>query len=199
MCCTRLAENAGCKNYAKKSPSAYNRTTLMGYILATKAHIDSWKKNLLKSSISSTGPHNVVNFSQLTLRSVRSSTPANFNTFSVLASSLRWRRSTDVNQTLHDVWPWSGLVHCIYIFGDSCPLMEFCQVQNSLCIQILCSPILAALLDSTRAVAWYKQWNYGAFAPRYFQQRAPPIFRGCPSRLAYAHILVEQVIHGWTS
>jgi len=30
---------------------------------------------------------------------------------------------------------------------------------------------------------WYKEWNCGTFAPGYFQQRAPPIFRGRrPSR-----------------
>jgi len=26
--------------------------------------------------------------------------------------------------------------------------------------------------------ALFKEWNYGTFAPRYFQQRAPPVFRG---------------------
>jgi len=39
-CCTRLAGNAGCK----KSPSAHHCTTLSGYIFATKARIDNWKK-----------------------------------------------------------------------------------------------------------------------------------------------------------
>ena len=29
---------------AKKSPSGHHRTILSGYILATKAHIDNWKK-----------------------------------------------------------------------------------------------------------------------------------------------------------
>ena len=37
MCCTRLAENTGCK----KSPSEHHRTTLSDCILAIKAHIDS--------------------------------------------------------------------------------------------------------------------------------------------------------------
>jgi len=32
--------------------------------------------------------------------------------------------------------------------------------------------------------AWYKEWSYGTFAPRHFQQRAPHIFRGQPSRWA---------------
>jgi len=33
-------------------------------------------------------------------------------------------------------------------------------------------------------VAWYKEWNHGTFARHHFQQRAPPIFRGRPSRWA---------------
>jgi len=82
--------------------------------------------------------------------------------------------------------------YTIYIFGVSCPLTEFCQMQNSPCIQVLRSPILTALLHSTRVVgasqpnlvAWYEELNYGTFAPRYFQQTAPPIFRGRLSRLA---------------
>ena len=40
MCCTRLAENTGCK----KSPSRHHRTTLLGHIFATKACIDNRKK-----------------------------------------------------------------------------------------------------------------------------------------------------------
>jgi len=72
----------------------------------------------------------------------------------VLASLLQQRRSTDVNQILHDVWPSPGLVHYIglYIFGSSCPLTELYQVQNALCVQVLRSPILAALLHGTRIV-----------------------------------------------
>jgi len=46
----------------------------------------------------------------------------------------------------------SGLVHCICIFGGYCPLAKFFQVQNSLCIQVLHSPVLAALLHDTGAV-----------------------------------------------
>jgi len=39
-----LAGNAGRKNIAKKSPPAHHRTTLSGYIFATKACIDNRKK-----------------------------------------------------------------------------------------------------------------------------------------------------------
>jgi len=40
MCCTRLTKNTGCKN----SPSGHHRTTLSGYVFATKACIDNRKK-----------------------------------------------------------------------------------------------------------------------------------------------------------
>ena len=46
------------------------------------------------------------------------------------------------------------------------------QLQNSLCVQLLRSPKLAALLQCTalehwrqpKFAAWYKEWNYGTFA-----------------------------------
>ena len=46
---------------------------------------------------------------------------ANFNAFCVLVSLLHGRRSTEVNQTLHDVWPSPGLVHYVYICEGTCP------------------------------------------------------------------------------
>ena len=42
--CTRLAVNTGCKKSRQKSPSGHHRTTLSGYIFATKARIDNRKK-----------------------------------------------------------------------------------------------------------------------------------------------------------
>ena len=41
-------------------------------------------------------------------------TPANFR---LLASLLHQCRSTEVIQTLHDVWQSPGLVHYVYILG----------------------------------------------------------------------------------
>jgi len=77
-------------------------------------------------------------------------TPPNFNGFRVLAALLQRRRSTETKQTLHGVWPSPGLVHYTYIFGGSCPVAEFCHVQNSLCIlQVLRSRMLVALLHGT--------------------------------------------------
>jgi len=84
-----------------------------------------------------------------------SGTPGNFNGFCVLALLLQRRRSAEANQTLHDVWPSPGLRHNIYIYifsGVSYPVMKFCQVQNSLCVKVLRSPILAVLLRGTRVV-----------------------------------------------
>jgi len=41
MCCAQLAENTG----RKKSPSVHHRTTLSGYIFATKAYVSTIGKN----------------------------------------------------------------------------------------------------------------------------------------------------------
>jgi len=65
MCCTRLDEIQDAKS-RQKSPSGHHRTTLSGYIFATKAYIENRKKNLLSSNNSSTCPHNVANFGPLT-------------------------------------------------------------------------------------------------------------------------------------
>ena len=141
------------QNIAKKSPSGHNSTTLSGYIFATKACIDNRKKKLLSSNISSTRPHNMVNFGPLAAEIVSLvwGTPANFNGFCVLPSSLLQRCSLEANHTLQDVWPYPALLHYIYILGGSCRLTEFCPLQNSLYVQVLRSLILAPLLHGTPA------------------------------------------------
>ena len=90
-------------------------------------------------------PHNFLGLLSSQLRHVSTIGKKGFRVF---ASLLYRRRSTDVNQTLHDVWPSLVLVHYIYIFGGSCHLAEFCNKQNSFCVQVLRSPILAALLHA---------------------------------------------------
>jgi len=137
------------------------------------------EKNLLNSNISSTWTHNMANFSPLTAQIGLpvSGTPTNFNGFRILASLLQRRRSTEANQTLHDLWPSLGLVHYTYIFGGSCPLMEFCPVQNWLYVQVLHCSILAALLHSTPAAGvsqtLLRGTRNGITEP---SQRASPIF-----------------------
>jgi len=71
-----LSVNLGCSaargslkiQDAKKSPTIaiwHHRTTLSGYIFATKARIDNWKKNLLRNNTPSTCHHNMANFGPL--------------------------------------------------------------------------------------------------------------------------------------
>ena len=67
-------------------------------------------------------------------------TPSNFNELRVLASLLHQCHSTEVNQTLHDVCHLLGWYIIYTCFGGSYLLTEFCQVQNSLCVQFLHSP-----------------------------------------------------------
>jgi len=177
MCCTRLAEIYRMQKIAKNLPSAHHRTTLSGYTFATKACIDNQK--MLNSNIASTCAHNMMNFGLLTAEICWRvwGTPTNFNRFRVLASLLQRRRSTEVNQALQDVWPSPGLVHYIYIFWGSCPLTGFCQLQNSLCVQVLRSLILTALLHGIRAAAVSQTlWRGTRNGIRELSQTAPLIF-----------------------
>jgi len=125
------------------------------------------QKQLLGINTTSTWTHNMVNFGSLAAEIGRVvwGTPANFNGFRVLAALLQRCRSPEANQTLHDAWPSPGLLHYIYIFGVSCPLTEFCPVQDSLYVQVLRSATLTALLGrQPNFGAWYKEWNYTSFA-----------------------------------
>jgi len=86
-CCTRLAQNTG----RKKSPSGHHRTTLSGYIFATKVRIDNRKKNFLNSN---TSPTIWWTSAHQRLRS------AHFNGFCVLAALLHGTLVLGVSQTL---------------------------------------------------------------------------------------------------
>jgi len=94
MCCARLAGNAE----PKKLPSRHHRTTLSGYIFATKAHIDN-RKNL--AAISPPCSHTMVNFGLLTAEICWRvwGTPANFNGFRLLAVLLHGTLVVGIRQT----------------------------------------------------------------------------------------------------
>jgi len=78
---------------------------------------------------------------------------------------------------LHDVWLSPALVDYMYIFGGSCPLMQFCPVQNSLYVQVLHFPILAALVHGTPAAGISQTLRCGTRnGIMELPQRAPPIF-----------------------
>jgi len=117
-------------------------------------------------------------------RFVSFGTPANFNRFGVLASlytDVAQERSTKLYMMFGRLLRW----YTIYISGAHAPtLTEFWQVQNSLCVQILCSPIYIGSVTARHSSSG-RQQNFAAFS------------RGChlystgrPSRWASAHILV---------
>jgi len=105
---------------AKKSLKYRHLGTITQLCRAISSHLRHMstigKKNLLSSNISFTRPHNMVNSSLLAAESVSFvwGTPANFNGFRVLASLLQQRRSTEANQTLHNVCPLPGMVDYMY-------------------------------------------------------------------------------------
>jgi len=123
-------------------------------------------------------------------------TPANFSGFRVLPSLLQRRRSPQANQTLHDAWPSSALVHYNIHFGSFCPLTEFCPVQNSLYVQVLRSPILAALLHGTPAAGISQTLRRGiqGMELRNFHRGRHLYLAGRPSLWTSVHILVRFVL-----
>jgi len=154
MCCTRLAANTWCKKSHLRTI-----TQLCRAISSQLRHASTIEKNLLNSNISSTWSRNMANFVPLAaeIGSAVWGTTANLNGFCILPLFLQRRRSPEANWTLHDVWPSPGLRHYIYVFRGSCPLTEFRHVQISLCVQVLQSPILAALLHGIRTSGSAKQ------------------------------------------
>jgi len=115
--------------------------------------------------------------------------------FLLFSSSILSSRRLDVyhSQTLQDVWPSPGLVHYIYIL----PPNGICHVQNSLCVQVLRSPILAALLHCTPAAGLSHTLRRGTRnGIKELSQRAPPYSAGRSSRWASAHIRVQKLVSG---
>ena len=143
------------------------------------------KKTLLNSNISSTCPHNMVNFGPLAVETGMRvwGTPANFYRVPVLASLLQRRRSTEVNQTLHYMFHRLLGWYTIYTFsGDLAPngILPGAKFTLHPSIAFSCfGSVTARHWSSEREpsfAAWYKERNYGTFALHHFQQRAPPIF-----------------------
>ena len=102
MCCMHLAENAGRKKVAKNRHLG-TIAQLCRAISSQLRHVSAIGKNLLSSNMSSTCPHNMVNFGPLAAKigPVVWGTPANFNGFRVLAALLRGSQVVGVSQTLH--------------------------------------------------------------------------------------------------
>jgi len=183
MCCKRLAENTGRKKSLKICHLGTIAQLHRAVFFATKIRSTIGKK-LSNSNISSTMscPHNMANVSPLTAEIGLPVwvTPSNFNGFRVLAafivrycSDVAHRRPTKLRTMF------GRLLGCytIHIFGGSCPLTEFCQVQNSLYVQVLRSPILVALLHGIPAAGVSQTLRRGTRnGITELSQRAPPIF-----------------------
>jgi len=69
------------------------------------------------------------------------------------------RLSMEVNQTLHEVWQSPGLVHYIYILGLLSP--NWLLPGATFLLQVLCSPILVALVHGTQAVGVSQTLRHG--------------------------------------
>ena len=162
---------------------------MSSYIFVTKARID--KKILLSSNISHICRHNTVNFGPLTaeIRWRVWGTRTNFNGLQRhgFVAELHRRRSTEVNQTFHDVWPSPALV---YTIGGLCPVTKFCQLQNSLCAQVLLS-------INWHVTAWHSSMASAKVCDvvqgmklRNFRRGRHLYSAGRPSRWASAHIIV---------
>jgi len=151
--------------------------------------------------MSSTRPHNMVNFGPLTAE-ICWQVSANFNGFRVLPSLPQQRRSLETNQTLHDIWPSPGLLHYIYIFGGSCPRQNFAPVQihftSKSCFLVYWQRYCTSLQQRPSAkLCGVVQ----GMELRNFCRGCHLYSAGRPSRWASAHILVfERVIReiiGW--
>jgi len=160
----------------KNSLSAHNRTTLLDYIFPTKMY-QQLDRNLLNSNTSSRCRHNMVNFGPLTaeIRWRVWGTLANFNGFSRLGFGSAATSFTGGQPSFARCLAasWAGTLY-IYIFRGFCLVAEFCHV---LCVQVLHSPILTALLHSIRPVAISQTLRHDTGnGITELSQRAPPIF-----------------------
>jgi len=80
--------------------------------------------------------------------------------------------------------------------------MEVCQLQNSLCVQVMHSPILAALLHGPRAVGVSQTLQHGTrYGIMELLQRAPPIFGRAAITLGIGphsgFCLFPNILHQW--
>ena len=97
----RLAENTGRKKVAKNRHLG-TIAQLCRAISSQLRHLSTIGKNLLSSNMSSTCPHNMLNFHPLAAEIGLPvwGTPANFNGFRVLEALLHGSQVVSVSQTL---------------------------------------------------------------------------------------------------
>jgi len=170
MCFMRLAENTGCKRSAKNSPSGHHRTTLSGYIFATKARINNQKKLLKQQYFSHMSPQ------YLELRPTNGwdrlaglGHPSKFQRVSrlafVTAATLLTAGQPNFARCLAISWAGTLYIHFGTLAPDRIlpgakftlrPSLVFCYFGS----------VTARHGNNGRQpnfVAWYKEWNYGTF------------------------------------
>jgi len=143
MCYTQLDANTGCK----QSPKICHLRTVAQLCWAISSQlwqVSTIDKTLVKQQylLHMSSQYGELHSTNGWDRFISLGHHSKFQQLSRLGvvSLLHRHCSTEVNQTLHDVWPSPGLVHYIYIAGALAPITEFWQVQNSLCALILRSP-----------------------------------------------------------
>jgi len=128
---------------AKNSSYGHHRTTLSGCVFATKVYIDNRKKLAKRQYLLHFGPLPAKVGLEHRSKFQRVSRVG----FVSAPTSLNGRHP-NIARCLAVSGAGILYIHCRRLL----PLREFCHVQNSLCVQVLRSPILAALLHGTRAV-----------------------------------------------
>jgi len=173
MCCRQLAGNTGRKNEAKNR-HLHTIAQLCPAISLQLRHVSTIGKKLVKQQylLHMSPQHGKLWPTNSWDRFGSLGHPSKFQRVSRLAFDTAATSLTggqpNFARSLAISWAGTLYIH----FWATCPLTQFCHVQNSLCVQVLRSPILAALLHGTpllqRAqpnfVAWCKEWNYGTFA-----------------------------------
>jgi len=167
MCCTRLAENTGRKNYTKIAIRVPWHN-FVGLYLRNYGMYRQSEKCLLN-------PYNMVNFGLLTAEICWRvlGTPANFNRFHVLASLYTAPTSLNGGQLNFARCLAVSCAGILYIhFGGSCPppsngilpAAKF-TLRPSLVFAYIGSVLYGTRgLGVSQFAAWYKEWNYGTFA-----------------------------------
>jgi len=169
MCCTRLAGNTGRKSeWRKKSLSAQ----ICRAISSQLRHVSTIRKNLLNSNISSTCPHNMVNFGPLAVEICWRvwGTPANFNGF---ASCLRYCSDVAHRRRTKLCAMFGRLLGCYTMctFSGALPpdgILPGAKFTLRPSLTFSYNGSITAQQSSgvrqQNLAAWYREWNYGNFA-----------------------------------
>ena len=177
---------------AKNLPSGHHRTNLSGCIFTTEAFIDNRKKHVKQRYLlhisqqygelrPSNGWHRFISWGH----------PSKFQRVSLVgfvttATSLSGGQP---NFARCLAISWASTLYIHYL--GHLPRAEFCQVQNSLYVEVLRSPMLAALLHGTPAAGVSQTLRRGTWnGITELSQRDHLYLAGRPSRWASAHILV---------